>query len=80
MDINDPRNPNTPNRIDPDLPRGIDSGSTHVWPIIAVVAVLVAGMLFFSSSRTDQPNTQVGQNVERPATPTTTPSTTPKQQ
>ena len=83
MDINDPRNPNNPNRIpDPDLPRGMsdpdlrEGGSTFMWPVVAVVAALVAGLLFFGGSRTDQPSTQVGQNVERPATPNTAPKTT----
>jgi hypothetical protein len=86
MDINDPRNPNDPNRIHPDLPPGMttnDNRVTAMWPIIAIVAALVAGLLFFGTNRADQPTTQVGQNVERPTTPNsapTTPSTTPKQQ
>ena len=82
MDINDPRNTDNPNRIHPDLPPGMttnDNGATPIWPIIAVIGALVAGLLFFGTNRIDQPNTQVGQNVERPAT-TTTPSTTPRQQ
>jgi hypothetical protein len=81
MDINDPRNPNNVNRPGdfPDSPLVREGEAGYVWPIIAVVAALVAGMLFFGTSRTDQPNTQVGQNVERPAMPNTTPrSTTPQ--
>jgi hypothetical protein len=83
MDIDDPRNLNNPNRPHPDLPPGMttrehEGGS--MWPIIAVIAALIAGALFFGVSRTDQPNTQVGQNIERPTTPDTTPSqpTTPR--
>jgi hypothetical protein len=80
MDINDPRNTDSPNRIHPDLPPGMTTkeDSSTYWPIVVVIAALVAGMFFFGNNRTDQPNTQVGQNVERPAT--TIPSTTPRQQ
>lgn len=78
MDINDPRNPNNINRPHPDLPPGMttrDNETGYMWPIVAVVAALVAGLLFFSAPRTNQPNTQVGQNVERPTAPNTTTST-----
>ena len=77
MDINDPRNPNNVNRPHPDLAPDMttrDGGYGSMWPMLAVVAALVAGLLFFGAPRTDQPNTQVGQSVERPATPITTPS------
>lgn len=74
MDINDPRNPNNVNRPSefPDSPAAREG---MMWPIGIVIAALVAGLLFFGTTRTDQPTTQVGQNVERPATPNTTQST-----
>lgn len=77
MDINDPRNPHNVNRPGdfPDSPAAREGEYGMVWPIVVVIAVLVAGLLFFGSPRTDQPSTQVGQNTERPATPNTTPST-----
>jgi hypothetical protein len=77
MDIDDPRNPNNPNRrMDfPDSPAVREGEAGMMWPIMVVIAALVAGLLFFGTTRTDQPTTQVGQNVERPATPNTTPST-----
>ena len=82
MDINDPRNPNNPNRSRefPNSPAVREGESGMMWPILVVVAALVAGLLFFGSTRTDQPTTQVGQNVERPATPNTSPvpKTTPR--
>jgi hypothetical protein len=83
MDIDDPRNPNNPDRPHPDLPPGMTTRENEggsMWPIVAVIAALIAGALFFGVSRTDKPNTQVGQNIERPTTPDTTPSqpTTPR--
>jgi hypothetical protein len=84
MDINDPRNPNNPNRPHPDLPPGMttrDAAGSSMWPIVAVVAALIAGALYFGVWRTDQPNTQVGQNIERPAPkPNTTPGQPTKPQ
>lgn len=76
MDIDDPRNPNNLNRPRSHLPPGMASPENEggsMWPIIALLAALFAGALFFGSSRTDQTNTQVGQNIERPATQPTTP-------
>lgn len=82
MDINDPRNPNNVNRPSdfPASPAPREGTVGFMWPIIAVIAALIAGTLFFSTPRTDQPSTQVGQNVERPAGPNVTPSnsTTPR--
>ncbi len=51
------------NAIHPDLPPGMttrDNETGYMWPIVAVVAALVAGLLFFSAPRTNQPNTQFG--------------------
>jgi hypothetical protein len=82
VDINDPRNPNNVNRPGdfPASPATREGTIGFMWPIIAVIAALTAGVLFFGPTRTDQPTTQVGQNVERPATPNRTPSnpTTPR--
>jgi len=57
-----------------------ESGAGYFWPVALVVGVLIAAMLLFTNS-TDTPNTQVGQNTERPTT-TTTPKapTTPQPQ
>ena len=86
MDYNDPRNPN---RIpEGDLPRGftnqelrheVEGGMSMLWPVLAIGALLVAGMLFFTGPTDKQSTTQVGQNVERPVTPNTTPKTTSPQ-
>jgi hypothetical protein len=69
------------------LQRDVDERG-WLWPAVALVALLIAGLLFFGNMGDERPNTQVGQNVEQPTptTPNTTttpnntaPKTTPKQ-
>ena len=48
MDINDPRNPNNVNRPSdlPASPATREGTIGFMWPIIAVIAALIAGVLF----------------------------------
>lgn len=82
MDIDDPRNPNNVNRPHSDWPSSLatrEGDTGYLWPILAVIVTLIAGLFFFATPRTDQPSTQVSEKVERPATPNTMPKTTTPQ-
>jgi hypothetical protein len=60
--------------------RDTDTGMSWLLPVLAVGALLLAGLLYFANIGDRESNTQVGQNTERPASPATKPSTPPKQQ
>jgi hypothetical protein len=56
--------------------RDVEDRANSVWPMVAVAAFLLAGLLFIANTFGPS-NTQVGQNVERPAISTSPPVTSP---
>jgi hypothetical protein len=58
-------------------PRDMADRGNFKWSMIALIAVLVAGLLFIANMRNNSSNTQVGRNVERPAINTQPPVTSP---
>jgi hypothetical protein len=70
--LNDPL-VNDPLATDTRARRHLDDDQTTYWPFVAIGAALLAGILFFGSMA-DKPNTQVGQQTERPAVTTQTPA------
>ena len=71
--VNDPLATDTRPRAD------INDPETSYWPFLAIGAALLAGLLYFSFMA-DTPNTQVGQQTERPTVTTQPPAKSPSVQ
>ena len=57
--------------------RAVRDGEGAVWPMLAIAAVIILAFVFIVSMAGETPNTQVGQNAERPAVTTQPPANTP---
>ena len=56
--------------------REVGDRDRSYWPFIVLGLLLLAGIFFFSS-KSDTPNTQVGQNADRPAVSVQPPAKSP---